>query len=113
MASVEQLDALSADAHMLEPDQNLRDEFACPITYELIHDPVIAADGHTYDRSAIQRWLAKHDTAPKVRVQQHWNQTMPAPRTPRSPARYRRRCRCRCRRRGNRSSTKRWWKIII
>ena len=61
--------ALSADAHiLLAPDQNLRDEFACPITYELIHDPVIAADGHTYDRSAIQRWLAKHDTSPKVRA---------------------------------------------
>ena len=57
----------TGDAHILEPDQNLRDEFACPITYELIHDPVIAADGHTYDRSAIQRWLSKHDTSPKVR----------------------------------------------
>ena len=50
----------------LTDDQTLRDEFMCPITCDLIFDPVIAADGHTYDRSAIQGWLAKHETSPKV-----------------------------------------------
>ena len=34
----------------LYADQVLRDEFACPITCELIHDPVIAADGHSVRR---------------------------------------------------------------
>ena len=29
----------------------------CPITQELMIDPVIAADGFTYERSAIERWL--------------------------------------------------------
>mmetsp|Transcript_92930 Transcript_92930/g.277335 ORF Transcript_92930/g.277335 Transcript_92930/m.277335 type:complete len:269 (+) Transcript_92930:67-873(+) len=33
-------------------------EFSCPITQELMRDPVIAADGHSYDRAAIQQWLA-------------------------------------------------------
>ncbi|KAH8070596.1 ubiquitin-protein transferase [Aureococcus anophagefferens] len=28
--------------------------------------PVIAADGHTYDRSAIERWLLHHDNSPKT-----------------------------------------------
>lgn len=45
----------------------LRDEFSCPITRELMRDPVIAADGHTYDREAIEMWLRNHDTSPKVR----------------------------------------------
>ena len=27
-------------------------------------DPVIAADGHSYERSAIEIWLQKHDTSP-------------------------------------------------
>ena len=27
----------------------------------------IAADGHTYDRSAIERWLLHHSSSPKVR----------------------------------------------
>jgi U-box domain len=44
----------------------LRDEFACPITRELMRDPVIAADGHTYDREAIEMWLRNHDTSPKA-----------------------------------------------
>ena len=29
----------------------------CPITQELMQDPVICADGHTYEREAIERWL--------------------------------------------------------
>jgi len=36
----------------------------CPITYEKMKDPVIAADGHTYERLAIEIWLKKHDTSP-------------------------------------------------
>ena len=34
------------------------DEFVCPITIELMTDPVLATDGHTYERSAIERWFA-------------------------------------------------------
>lgn len=33
-----------------------------------MRDPVIAADGHTYDREAIEMWLRNHDTSPKVRT---------------------------------------------
>ena len=29
----------------------------CPITLELMRDPVMAADGHTYEREALLRWL--------------------------------------------------------
>ena len=27
-------------------------------------DPVIAADGHTYERAAMQQWLQQHKTSP-------------------------------------------------
>ena len=30
-----------------------------------MRQPVIAADGHTYDRQAIETWLLTHDTSPK------------------------------------------------
>lgn len=40
------------------------DDVLCPITTELFEDPVVAADGHTYERSAILAWLSKHDTSP-------------------------------------------------
>ena len=38
-------------------NSKLRDEFTCPITRELFNDPVIASDGHTYCRSAIEQWI--------------------------------------------------------
>ena len=30
----------------------------------LMRDPVIAADGHSYERAALESWLAQHDTSP-------------------------------------------------
>ena len=35
----------------------IRQEFLCPITHDLIRDPVVLADGFTYERSAIERWI--------------------------------------------------------
>ena len=29
-------------------------------------DPVILADGHTYERHAIERWLREHGTSPRT-----------------------------------------------
>jgi U-box domain len=37
---------------------------SCPITQEPMRDPVVAADGHTYERSAIVRWLQSSDKSP-------------------------------------------------
>jgi U-box domain len=31
--------------------------FLCPVSMELMVDPVIVATGHTYDRSCIEKWL--------------------------------------------------------
>jgi len=31
--------------------------FICPITQDIMTDPVIGPDGHTYERTAIQQWL--------------------------------------------------------
>ncbi|KAJ0983888.1 hypothetical protein J5N97_002244 [Dioscorea zingiberensis] len=45
---------------------NVPDEFRCPITLDLMRDPVIVASGHTYDRSSIARWInSGHHTCPK------------------------------------------------
>eukprot|EP00249_Psilotum_nudum_P019222 c27150_g3_i1 orf=767-2713(+) len=42
------------------------DDFRCPVSLELMKDPVIVASGQTYDRAYIQRWLdAGHKTCPK------------------------------------------------
>ena len=53
----------SNGAHRLR-GMRIRDEFLCPITYDLLRDPVIAADGNTYERTAIETWLAKTQSSP-------------------------------------------------
>ena len=39
-------------------------EIICPITHEITVDPVVAADGHTYEHCAIASWLSKNNTSP-------------------------------------------------
>jgi len=61
------LDRAQQDLADVSKDQSkLPDEFKCPITCDLMSDPVICADGHTYDRYAIERWLSQHGTSPKT-----------------------------------------------
>ncbi|KAH9661378.1 U-box domain-containing protein 13 [Citrus sinensis] len=43
------------------------DDFRCPISLELMKDPVIVSTGQTYERSCIEKWLeAGHRTCPKT-----------------------------------------------
>ena len=45
------------------------DEYVCPITHTVMTDPVVASDGHSYERSAIERWLGDGNTrSPKTNV---------------------------------------------
>ncbi|KAJ7516239.1 hypothetical protein O6H91_22G048800 [Diphasiastrum complanatum] len=48
-----------SDSHRQVPP-----EFVDCITREIMLDPVITADGHSYERSAIEFWLKTHDTSP-------------------------------------------------
>lgn len=38
-------------------EQALLDELSCPISFQLMTDAVIADDGHTYQRHAIEKWI--------------------------------------------------------
>ncbi|KAB2637498.1 U-box domain-containing protein 8 [Pyrus ussuriensis x Pyrus communis] len=45
------------------------DDFKCPISLEIMSDPVILSSGHTFDRASIQRWLdAGHRTCPITKL---------------------------------------------
>jgi hypothetical protein len=44
-------------------------QFFCPITQEIMRDPVIAEDGHTYEKAVIEKWLEKSPTSPMTRQQ--------------------------------------------
>ncbi|KAK2635383.1 hypothetical protein Ddye_030175 [Dipteronia dyeriana] len=53
---------------MKKPDALvIPDDFLCPISLELMRDPVIVATGQTYERSYIQRWIdCSNVTCPKT-----------------------------------------------
>lgn len=44
-------------------------DFCCPISLQVMRNPVIAADGHTYERAAIVTWFEQRNpvTSPKTR----------------------------------------------
>ena len=41
-------------------------EYTCPITAEIMTDPVSTLDGFTYERTAITEWLRTNDTSPST-----------------------------------------------
>jgi len=42
----------------------LSSDLMCPILHELMREPVLAADGFTYERQAISKWMTGHNTSP-------------------------------------------------
>ncbi|CAA6658342.1 unnamed protein product [Spirodela intermedia] len=45
------------------------DDFRCPISLEVMTDPVILSSGHTFDRASIQRWLdSGNQTCPVTKM---------------------------------------------
>jgi len=42
-------------------------EFICPLTLDIMVEPLLSQEGHNYDREAILRWVAEHGTSPLTR----------------------------------------------
>ncbi|KAK7401437.1 hypothetical protein VNO78_12921 [Psophocarpus tetragonolobus] len=42
--------------------------FICPILQDVMDDPCVAADGYTYDRKAIEKWLKENDKSPMTNM---------------------------------------------
>ena len=59
-AAMSILPAVAASSSIPEDTPN---EYLCPITGGLMLDPVVASDGHTYERQAITEWLGSTDCA--------------------------------------------------
>lgn len=58
---------------LLEEDdvdvQEEEDDFFCPISCELLKDPVLTSNGQTYERSVIEEWFKQgHNTDPKTNL---------------------------------------------
>ncbi|KAJ0244344.1 U-box domain-containing protein 9 [Hirschfeldia incana] len=59
--------AKSSSLEMLET-VSCPDEFRCPLSNELMRDPVVLASGQTYDKLFIQKWLSSGNrTCPKTK----------------------------------------------
>lgn len=43
-----------------EQVEEVHPEWICPITREVFRDPVVASDGHSYERLDIERWIAQN-----------------------------------------------------
>jgi hypothetical protein len=54
----------STTARRVKKKKSTISAFTCPITCRIFDDPVTTADGMTYERTAIERWLNEHDTSP-------------------------------------------------
>ena len=56
---------------------DLPESFYCALTHEVMNDPVIDPEGHTFERSAITTWLSKSKTSPITRKPLQVSQLVP------------------------------------
>uniref|UniRef100_A0A8C5TE57 WD repeat, SAM and U-box domain-containing protein 1 n=1 Tax=Malurus cyaneus samueli TaxID=2593467 RepID=A0A8C5TE57_9PASS len=77
LANELKIDSLGQRSKVLQKIEELRmtmisvsvpDEFLCPITRELMKDPVIAADGYSYEREAMQNWISSRRSSPMTNL---------------------------------------------
>ncbi|KAL2920749.1 U-box domain-containing protein 35 [Bienertia sinuspersici] len=52
----------ASNAHTVAPAH-----YFCPILKTMMEDPYVAADGYTYERTAIEQWLTENDTSPTTK----------------------------------------------
>ncbi|GAA0174404.1 ubiquitin-protein ligase [Lithospermum erythrorhizon] len=58
---------VSPDENKKSDSSGIPEDFLCPISLELMRDPVIVSTGQTYERSYIQRWVdCGNTTCPKT-----------------------------------------------
>eukprot|EP00192_Tetraselmis_astigmatica_P007379 CAMPEP_0117678882 /NCGR_PEP_ID=MMETSP0804-20121206/17530_1 /TAXON_ID=1074897 /ORGANISM="Tetraselmis astigmatica, Strain CCMP880" /LENGTH=775 /DNA_ID=CAMNT_0005488291 /DNA_START=56 /DNA_END=2383 /DNA_ORIENTATION=- len=53
---------------MMLDDSKLPEMFSCPITQQTMRDPVVAADGYTYERCAIDEWIRRKGKSPMTNL---------------------------------------------
>jgi U-box domain len=53
--------SLDSSADDVAIELSIPDEFLCPITHEIMRNPLLTRHGQTFEREAILNWLANHD----------------------------------------------------
>jgi hypothetical protein len=57
--------------------EEIPSKFVCPLTLNVMTEPVMTKEGHSYERSAILTWLSKHNTSPLTREPLYISQIVP------------------------------------
>jgi len=52
---------------------SLKKLLTCPITQDILEDPVQATDGNTYSRKELQQWMTRSQTSPLTREAMHFH----------------------------------------
>ena len=55
----------------------INEAFYCPITGDVMKEPVIFPDGYTYEKSAIEDWIKVHHSSPYTRQRMEADQGIP------------------------------------
>lgn len=53
---------------MADPSSSEPQSLVCPLSHETMTDPVVTPSGHTYERTAIERWLEHSPSSPVTRA---------------------------------------------
>ena len=67
----QQPDPLSQQKLLEVEDEDFDDvpkHLVCPLSHSIMKDPVIASDGHTYEKKALEEWIAQKNTSPISRM---------------------------------------------
>ena len=51
-----------------DPSARMPPSFFCPISMEVMADPVICADGYSYERANIENWLRRSNRSPQTNL---------------------------------------------
>src|SRR5271157_5364003 len=51
-----------------EPTKQEIEQLTCPIGHDLFGDPVLAEDGHFYERNSIENWFRHKNTSPMTNL---------------------------------------------
>jgi U-box domain len=63
---------------VIQLDNEIPSMFLCPITQEVMREPLFTRYGHTFERAALVTWLSNHDnTCPLTRKVLHPNDLVP------------------------------------
>ena len=62
-AKIKKVDITITSEYIKEIDEKIK-SFVCPITNTIMKDPVITPHGISFEKSAIEDWLNKHNTCP-------------------------------------------------